>query len=156
HRGGGQRRAGAARFGRARRDRAAGAVRRRCRALGRARARARGRRAPHAVGARGGRACGALPLGRVRPALAGRARGRRGGRVSSGRSPRTIALLAAKVLVSVALFGWLFRRVQWASIGPALGHADPGWVAGAAALLIASHLLASYQWERLLGAVGIE
>jgi uncharacterized protein (TIRG00374 family) len=76
--------------------------------------------------------------------------------VSAGRSPRTIALLAAKVLVSVLLFAWLFRRLQWSAIGPALRHADPAWVAGAAVLLFASHLLASYQWGRLLGAVGIE
>jgi uncharacterized protein (TIRG00374 family) len=58
--------------------------------------------------------------------------------------------------VSVLLFVWLLRRVQWASIGPALRHADPTWVAAAAVLLLASHLLASYQWNRLLGAAGIE
>jgi uncharacterized protein (TIRG00374 family) len=76
--------------------------------------------------------------------------------VSSGRSPRTVLLLAAKVVVSLLLFGWLFRRVQWAQIGPALGQADPAWVGAAAALLLASHVLASYQWGRLLGAAGIE
>jgi len=56
----------------------------------------------------------------------------------------------------VALFAWLFRPLQWSQIGPALKHADPRWVAAAAALLFASHLLASYQWERLLRAVGID
>lgn len=76
--------------------------------------------------------------------------------MSGGRSPRTVLLLAAKVVVSLLLFGWLFRRVQWAQIGPALGHADPSWVAAAAIVLLASHLLASYQWGRLLGAAGIE
>jgi len=76
--------------------------------------------------------------------------------VSAGRSPRAVALLAVKVLVSVVLFAWLFRRLQWSAIGPALGHADPAWIAGSAALLLASHLLASYQWGRLLGAAGIE
>ena len=76
--------------------------------------------------------------------------------MSGGRSPRTVVLLTAKVVVSLLLFGWLFRRVQWAQIGPALRHADPAWVAAAAAVLIASHLLASYQWGRLLGAAGIE
>jgi uncharacterized protein (TIRG00374 family) len=76
--------------------------------------------------------------------------------MSSGRSPRTIVLLTAKSAVSVLLFVWLFRRLQWSVIGPALRHADPRWVAGAAAMLLASHLLASYQWERLLRAVGIE
>ena len=76
--------------------------------------------------------------------------------MSGGRSPRTVLLLTAKVVVSILLFGWLFRRVQWAQIGPALHNADPRWVAASAAVLIASHLLASYQWERLLSAAGIE
>ena len=76
--------------------------------------------------------------------------------MSLGRSPRTIALLTGKVLVSLLLFAWLFRRLQWSAIGPALRHADPAWVAGAAVLLFASHLLASYQWGRLLRAAGIE
>jgi len=70
--------------------------------------------------------------------------------------PRAALLLAAKIGVSLALFGWLFRRLQWSAIGPALSHADPRWVAGSAALLLASHLLASYQWGRLLAAAGIE
>ena len=76
--------------------------------------------------------------------------------MSGGRSPRTVLLLTAKVVVSLLLFGWLFRRVQWAQIGPALGHADRSWVAAAAVVLFASHLLASYQWGRLLRAAGIE
>ena len=75
--------------------------------------------------------------------------------MSVGRSPRTIALLTAKVLVSVLLFAWLFRKLQWSAIGPALRHADPAWVAGAAVMLFGSHLLASYQWGRLLGAADI-
>jgi uncharacterized protein (TIRG00374 family) len=76
--------------------------------------------------------------------------------MSGGRSSRTVLLLTAKVVVSLILFGWLFRRVQWAQIGPALHNADPRWVAASAAVLIASHFLASYQWGRLLGAAGIE
>jgi uncharacterized protein (TIRG00374 family) len=67
-----------------------------------------------------------------------------------------VLLLAAEVVVSLLLFGWLFRRIQWAQIGPALGQADPRWVTAAALVLLASHLLASYQWERLLAAAGIE
>jgi uncharacterized protein (TIRG00374 family) len=67
-----------------------------------------------------------------------------------------VLLVTAKVVVSLLLFGWLFRRVQWAQIGPALGAADRGWIAAAAGVLFASHLLASYQWGRLLGAAGIE
>ena len=76
--------------------------------------------------------------------------------MSGGRSPRAVLLLTAKVVVSLLLFGWLFRRVQWSQIGPALSQADPVWVTAAAAVLFASHLLASYQWGRLLAAAGIE
>ena len=76
--------------------------------------------------------------------------------MSGPSSPRTTLLLAAKVAVSVVLFAWLFRRVDWAAIGPALGHATPFWILAAAGLLFASHLLASYQWSRLLRAAGIE
>ncbi len=76
--------------------------------------------------------------------------------MSAGKSPKAIALLTAKVVVSVALFWGLFHRLQWASIGPTLSHADPVWVSSAALLLLASHLLASYQWSKLLRAAGIE
>jgi hypothetical protein len=75
--------------------------------------------------------------------------------VSGAGSPRAIALLTGKVLVSVALFAWLFQRVDWSAIRPTLGHAAPGGVLAAAGLLLASHLLASFQWGRLLAAAGI-
>lgn len=75
--------------------------------------------------------------------------------MSVGPSPRTALLLAAKVAVSVLLFAWLFQRVDWNAIGPALGHATPFWILAAAGLLFASHVLASYQWSRLLRAAGI-
>ncbi len=76
--------------------------------------------------------------------------------MSAVKSPKTVALLALKVLVSVALFWWLFHRLQWSTIAPVLGHADPAWVSAAAVLLLASHLLASWQWGRLLDAAGID
>ncbi len=75
--------------------------------------------------------------------------------MSRANSQRTALLLAAKMAVSVVLFVWLFRRVDWAAIGPALGHATPFWILAAAGLLLASHLLASYQWSRLLRAASI-
>lgn len=76
--------------------------------------------------------------------------------MSSGRSPKAIALLSLKVVVSVLLFAWAFRRVSWDSIGPVLGHANPAWVFAAVLVLLTSHLLASYQWRRLLVTVGVE
>lgn len=66
------------------------------------------------------------------------------------RTPRALALLALKVGVSVALFAWAFGRVSWDQIGTVLGHATPAWVTAAVVLLLVSHLLASYQWSRLL------
>lgn len=75
--------------------------------------------------------------------------------MSAGKSPRAVLLLGAKVVVSVVLFWWLFHRLQWSTIGPTLGHAKPEWIAAAAGLLLASHVLASYQWGRLLKAAGI-
>ncbi len=76
--------------------------------------------------------------------------------MSPRRSPRAVSLLAVKVLVSVLLFAWAFRRVRWDAIGPVLEHAAPFWIAAAAMLLLASHLLASYQWSRLLRAAGVK
>ncbi len=75
--------------------------------------------------------------------------------MSLSAKPRALVLLAAKVLVSALLFAWLFQRVDWSAIRPTLGSASPAGVFAAAALLLASHLLASFQWSRLLAAVGI-
>ena len=76
--------------------------------------------------------------------------------MSASRSSKKVVLLTVKVLVSALLFAWLFRRLQWSEIEPALRHADLNWVAGAAGLLLVSHVLASYQWSRLLRAAGID
>ena len=72
------------------------------------------------------------------------------------RSPRAIVFLALKILVSLLLFAWAFRKVSWDSIGPVLGHADPTWVVAAVVVLLTSHLLASYQWSRLLDVAGVQ
>lgn len=76
--------------------------------------------------------------------------------MSALRSPKGLALMAAKIAVSVALLVYVFQRVDWRDIQPRLGHADPVWVSAAAAVLLLSHLLASVVWGRLLRAVGIE
>ncbi len=76
--------------------------------------------------------------------------------MSLSQSPRAMLMLVAKLVVSVGLFAWLFQRVDWNAIGPALGRATPFWIVAAATLLLASHFLASYQWNRLLRAAGIE
>jgi hypothetical protein len=76
--------------------------------------------------------------------------------MSTTRSPRAIAFFTIKILVSVLLFVWAFRRVSWDSIGPVLGHANPTWVFAAVVMLLTSHLIASYQWSRLLDTAGVQ
>jgi len=70
-------------------------------------------------------------------------------------SPRTIAFFAAKMTVSVLLFAFLFSRVQWSNVSVMLAHARFQWIVAAFLLLIASNVLGSYQWNRLLRAVDI-
>lgn len=71
-------------------------------------------------------------------------------------SARTAIVLAAKMAISVALFAWLFHTVKWAAVATAIGRANPAWLFAAFALLITSNVLGSYQWSRLLRAVGID
>ncbi|HEY6867831.1 MAG TPA: lysylphosphatidylglycerol synthase transmembrane domain-containing protein [Candidatus Eisenbacteria bacterium] len=66
-----------------------------------------------------------------------------------------VFLLLAKIAISAALMVFLFRRVPIGSIGDVLGHARGEWLAAAAALLLFSNVLGSYQWHRLLEVVGI-
>jgi len=65
------------------------------------------------------------------------------------------AAIGAKVLLSVVIMALLFRRVPIASVGETLRHADPRWLGAAGLLLIASNVLGSYLWSRLLDAVEI-
>ena len=66
-----------------------------------------------------------------------------------------MALIAAKVALSVALMVVLFTRIPLASVGQSLRAARPEWLGAAFALLVTSNLLGAYQWSRLLHAVGI-
>lgn len=71
-------------------------------------------------------------------------------------SGQTALLLGAKVAISIALFAWLFHRVQWNNILAAIEHARGEWLAAAFLLLVLSNVLGSYQWNRLMRAVGIQ
>ncbi len=69
---------------------------------------------------------------------------------------RTVLLLSAKILLSIALFVFLFRtRLDWADVRTALERADTGWLLAAFGLMFASNILGAFQWNRLLHAVGI-
>ena len=66
-----------------------------------------------------------------------------------------ILLLSAKVVLSLALFAFLMRRLPAGQFSAALREADPHWLWTAAGLMLASNVLGSYQWSRLLHAVEI-
>jgi len=71
-------------------------------------------------------------------------------------SGRAALLLGGKVVISLALFAWLFHRVQWSNIVATIEHARWEWLGAAFLLLILSNVLGSYQWNRLMRAVGIQ
>ena len=70
---------------------------------------------------------------------------------------RTILLLAAKVALSVALFVFLFStRLDWKDVRLAIAQASPAGLGLAFGVMLASNILGSFQWNRLLRAVGID
>ncbi len=77
-------------------------------------------------------------------------------RADGGRpSMRAVLLLAAKVLVSIALFTWLFRRIDWNHVWIMVEHARVRWLFGALGIMLASNVAGGYQWSRLLRGAGI-
>ncbi len=70
-------------------------------------------------------------------------------------SQRTIAIIVAKLALSVALMAVLIARIPLASVAESLRSARPEWLAGACALLLLSNLIGAYQLWRLLLAVEI-
>lgn len=70
-------------------------------------------------------------------------------------SGRAALVLGAKVVISLALFAWLFHRVQWSNIVATIERARWEWLGAAFGLLILSNILGAYQWNRLMRAVGI-
>ena len=72
-------------------------------------------------------------------------------------SPKTALLLAVKIALSVALFVFLFRtRLDWKDVRQAIAQASPAGLALAFGVMLASNILGSFQWNRLLRAVGID
>ena len=70
-------------------------------------------------------------------------------------SRKQVLMIALKVLFSVALIVLLLWRIPFANVAGALRDADPRWLGAAAVVMLASNLLGSYQWWRLLHVVDI-
>ncbi|OGF16470.1 MAG: hypothetical protein A2W00_12925, partial [Candidatus Eisenbacteria bacterium RBG_16_71_46] len=68
---------------------------------------------------------------------------------------RTVLVFGAKIAFSLGLMAYLFTRIPIGGVGATLRQADPVWLAAAFLLLVASNLLGSFQWSRLLRAVEI-
>jgi len=64
-------------------------------------------------------------------------------------------VFGAKIAFSLGLMAYLFTRIPIGGVGATLRQADPVWLAAAFLLLVASNLLGSFQWSRLLRAVEI-
>jgi uncharacterized membrane protein YbhN (UPF0104 family) len=65
-------------------------------------------------------------------------------------------LLGIKLAVSFGLLAWLARGLGLRSIASAMATASPPRLVLAGMLLAASHLLASWQWGRLLARAGVK
>jgi glycosyltransferase 2 family protein len=63
--------------------------------------------------------------------------------------------LTLKTVLSLALLAFLLVRIPAREVMATLRAADPFWLWAAAGLLLASNLLGSFQWSRLLRAVEI-
>jgi hypothetical protein len=68
---------------------------------------------------------------------------------------RGALLLLLKVAFSVALMALLLSRIPLEQVSASLRHADLRWLAAAAALMLGSNVLGSFQWSRLLHGAGI-
>lgn len=65
-------------------------------------------------------------------------------------------LVVVQLAVTVALLGWLFSRSGFLDeFRRVIAQAEPGWLAGALALALASHVLGVVRWGFCLGIVGL-
>ncbi|TMQ69716.1 MAG: flippase-like domain-containing protein [Candidatus Eisenbacteria bacterium] len=70
-------------------------------------------------------------------------------------SSKRTTLIALKIAFSIGLIAFLLWRIPFARVAGALGAADPRWLGAAAAVMLASNLLGTYQWWRLLRVANI-
>ena len=66
-----------------------------------------------------------------------------------------VPLIALKIVLSFALFGYVVAKVSPKGLWETLKPADPGLLAGAAAIFLFSNLVGSWLWARLLRAQGV-
>jgi uncharacterized protein (TIRG00374 family) len=65
------------------------------------------------------------------------------------------AAIIAKVVLSLGLLAFLVQRVKWSEVRATFTGARPEWMVAAFGLMLASNVLGSYQWNRLLHVVKI-
>ncbi len=65
------------------------------------------------------------------------------------------ALIAVKVLLSLALFSYVVAKVSPGNVWEVVRHADPTFLWAAAGLFLLSNLIGSWLWARLLRAQGV-
>ncbi|MBI5837422.1 MAG: flippase-like domain-containing protein [Candidatus Eisenbacteria bacterium] len=66
------------------------------------------------------------------------------------------SLLGLKMVLSVSLFVWLFRKYDVFAAMKETRHADPAWLWAAVGVFFVSNLLGSALWGRLLHMQGVE
>ena len=70
-------------------------------------------------------------------------------------SARKAGLVVAKLALSVIMLALLLWRIPFSQVAEVVARADRGWLAAAAAVMLFSNLIGSYQWWRLLQVVDI-
>ncbi len=63
--------------------------------------------------------------------------------------------VALRIVVSVALIGFLVRKASLGSIAHSVRSADPGWLTAGLALGVLAGAQQAYQWRGLLAAMGL-
>ncbi|MBI5168808.1 MAG: flippase-like domain-containing protein [Candidatus Eisenbacteria bacterium] len=71
-------------------------------------------------------------------------------------SVKTALVLGLKIVASIALFAWLYRKVDWVNAENTIVHARLEWLGAAFLLLFTSNVGGALQWNRLLRAAGID
>jgi uncharacterized protein (TIRG00374 family) len=63
--------------------------------------------------------------------------------------------LILRTLVSLALIGWLLRKMSWAELWPIVRTVDGWWLAAALVCFMPVLLIVSWRWRMLLGVHGV-